>query len=160
MAVFLEDGHACNFAYEVVVDSTWRTRSARITGFHGKKDIDMRVHRTADSRWRVGTEAQPEVADCVDIDLGFTPATNMLAIRRLGLDVGEQADAPAAWLTLPSQKLSLLPQTYLRLNKTEYDYEARTVGYKGKLRVSKLGAVEHYPGLFEASTAKAMRKGA
>jgi uncharacterized protein len=150
MAVFSESGHPCNFAYEVMVDPQWQTRSARLTGFRGTREIDMRIRRRRDGSWRVGTEVQHEVVDCVDIDLGFTPATNLLAVRRLRLNVGEQADAPAAWLALPSLKLSVLPQKYLRSAKLEYDYEAPSVGYKGRLHVSTLGVVEHYPGLFES----------
>jgi uncharacterized protein len=153
MAVFGESGHPCNFAYEVLVDSQWKTRSARLTGFRGKREIDMRIRRTTDGSWRVGTEIQHAVANCMDIDLGFTPATNLLAVRRLKLAVGEQAEAPAAWLALPSLKLSVLPQTYLRSTKLEYKYEAPSVGYMGRLRVSKLGVVEQYPGLFEIASA-------
>lgn len=109
----------------------------------------MRVRRTANSQWRVGTDIQHAVAGCVDIDLGFSPATNILALRRLSLGIGEQAEAPAAWLALPSMKLRVLPQTYLRSTKFQYEYEASTVGYKGQLQVSSLGAVVQYPGLFE-----------
>jgi hypothetical protein len=36
MAVFLDAGQPCSFAYEVSVDSTWTTRSARITGLRGE----------------------------------------------------------------------------------------------------------------------------
>jgi len=151
MAVFRDSGQPCNFAYEVLVDSTWKSRSARITGFQGKKEVDVRVRRTADGQWRVGTEIQHAVAGCVDIDLGFTPATNMVAIRRLGLAIGEHAEAPVAWLALPGMKLRVLPQTYHRSTKLEYDYETPTCGYKGRLHVSTLGAVVSYPGLFELS---------
>lgn len=153
MAVFSESGQPCNFAYEVLVDLHWKTRSARLTGFCGKKEIDMRIRRTADGNWRVGTEMQHAVADCIDIDLGFTPATNMLAIRRLNLSIGESAEAPAAWLALPSLTLKVLPQTYLRSAELEYEYEAPSVGYKERLQVSKLGAVERYPRLFEIASA-------
>ncbi len=153
MAVFEESGQPCNFAYEVLADSQWKTRSARLTGFRGKREIGMRIRRTKDGNWRVGTEMQPAVAGCMDIDLGFTPATNLLAVRRLKLRVGEQAQAPAAWLALPGLKLKLLPQTYLRSTEIEYEYAAPSVGYKGRLRVSKLGFVEQYPGLFEVVTA-------
>ena len=97
----------------------------------------------------MGTEIQHAIAGCVDIDLGFTPATNMLAIRRLSLGIGEQAEAPAAWLALPSLKLEVLPQTYHRFTTLEYDYEAPSLRYKGRLQVSSLGAVVSYPGLFE-----------
>ena len=149
MAVFHESGQPCNFAYEVIVDSAWKTRGAKITGFRGNKAIDLRVRRTEKGQWRVGTEIQHAVAGCADIDLRFTPATNLLAIRRLGLRIGEQAKAPAAWLAVPGMKLRVLPQTYLRSTKVDYDYEAPSVGYKGRLRISRLGAVVLYPGLFE-----------
>ena len=152
MAVFRESGQPCNFAYEVVADSAWKTRSATITGVRGRKEFAMRVRRAADGKWRVGEEVQHAVANCADIDLGFTPATSMLAVRRLSLRIGEQAEAPAAWLALPSMKLRVLPQTYLHSTKFEYDYEAPTVGYKGRLQVSRLGAVVLYPGLFELFT--------
>ena len=157
MAVFRESGQPCNFAYEVVVHSAWNTRSAKITGIRGRTEFAIRVRCTADGKWRVGGEVQPSVASCSDIDPGFTPATNMLAIRRLSLRIGEKAEAPAAWLALPSIKLSLLPQTYLRSTKVEYDYEAPTVGYKGRLQISRLGAVVLYPGLFELFTSQAKR---
>ena len=137
MAVFRESGQSCNFAYEVSVDSTWTTLSAGIAGFRGRKAVDMRIRRTAAGQWRVGSELQHAVANCVDIDLGFTPATNMLAVRRLSLVIGARAEAPAAWLALPSMKLRVLPQIYLRSAKFEYDYEAPTVGYKSRLQVSK-----------------------
>jgi uncharacterized protein len=42
-----------------------------------------------------------------------------------------------------------LPQTYHRLSRVDYEYEAPTVGYAGTLQVSTSGAVVHYPGLFE-----------
>jgi hypothetical protein len=149
MTVFRESGRSCSFSYEVLVDSAWKTSSARIAGFRGRKQVDVRIRRTAAGQWRVGSELQHGVAGCVDVDLGFTPATNMLAVRRLGLGIGERAEAPAAWLALPGLKLRLLPQTYVRAARFEYDYEAPSVGYKGRLLVSRLGAVVRYPGLFE-----------
>lgn len=158
MAVFREAGHSCNFAYEVTVDPTWKTVSARIAGFRGRKGIDLRVRRTFAGQWRAGSELQHAVAGCADIDLGFTPATNMLAVRRLGLGIGESAEAPAAWLALPGMKLRLLPQSYLRVAKFEYDYEAPSVAYKGRLLVSQLGAVVRYPGLFESCAAAPARQ--
>jgi uncharacterized protein len=153
MTVFREGGQPCSFAYEVSVDSRWKTRSARIMGFRGKREIGVHVRRTADGQWRIGTLVQRAVAGCTDIDLGFTPATNMLAIRRLKLRIGEQAEAPAAWLSLPSMKLRVLPQTYLRSTQLGYHYEAPTFGYNGRLHVSRLGAVVRYPGLFALSRA-------
>lgn len=132
----------------------WCTHRAQISGFHGRKAIEIRIRRirnirSADStRWRVGDEEHAMSANCLDLDLGFTPATNMIAIRRLRLKVGERGDAPAAWLTLPDLKLRTLPQTYTRSGKSDYRYEAPSEGYRGTLQVSRIGAVIKYPGLF------------
>ena len=41
------------------------------------------------------------VDGCRDIDLNFSPSTNVLPIRRLSLDVGDQAAVRAAWLRFP-----------------------------------------------------------
>lgn len=84
----------------------------------------------------------------------FTPATNLLALRRLALAVGEEAQAPAAYLAFPSMHFKLLPQRYKRLSRTEYDYESPSFGYRGTLRVSPIGAVLEYPGLFQAVPSK------
>jgi uncharacterized protein len=47
----------------------------------------------------VGSEALKSVADCVDVDLGFTPATNLIVLRGLSLKIGQRAQAPAAYLS-------------------------------------------------------------
>lgn len=84
----------------------------------------------------------------MDIDLGFTPAANLVAIRRLALKVGEHAEAPAAYLKFPSMRLVKLPQNYWRTGRSRYKYEAPTVGYSETLQVMRSGVVSKYPGLF------------
>jgi hypothetical protein len=148
-AVFLDDGLPCHFRYEVVTDAAWRSRRADIAGFLGNKEIALRIVSVGSARWRVAGKPQNNVAGCIDVDLGFTPATNLVVLRRLSLRVGQNAEAPAAYLEFPGMRFVRLPQTYTRLGRAEYKYEAPTVGYSGTLRVSPSGAVLHYPGLFE-----------
>jgi hypothetical protein len=148
-AVFRDEGQPCHFHYEVSVDGRWRSRSANVSGFLGKKAVDLRIRSAGAGRWQVNGVSRKSVRDCVDIDLGFTPATNLIALRRLSLKVGQRADAPAAYLQFPEMRLVMLPQTYLRVGRSEYEYDAPTVGYSGTLRVSPSGAVTRYPGLFE-----------
>jgi hypothetical protein len=95
-------------------------------------------------------DEQPGLSACVDIDLAFTPATNLLALRRLKLAPGQDAQAPAAWLDLDTARLTVLAQSYRRLSRCAYRYEAPAFGYRDTLRVSTAGVVLHYPGLFEA----------
>jgi uncharacterized protein len=148
-AVFREARRTCALRYDVIADQAFRTRRARVAGWAGRHAVDLRVRAAARGRWHVNGAPQPELEGCLDIDLGFTPATNLLAIRRLGLKVGEHAEAPAAWLAFPALRLRTLPQRYERTAGHQYAYQAPSVGYSGTLQVSRDGAVTHYPGLFE-----------
>lgn len=147
-AVFLESGQACHLQYDVRADPQFRTQSACVAGYVGKTPVDVRIHARAGG-WAVDGQIDARLAGCLDVDLGFTPATNLLPLRRLALAVGQEAEAPAAWLELPSMGFRLLAQRYKRLSRTEYDYQAPSCGYRGTLRVSPVGAVVQYPGLFE-----------
>lgn len=151
-AVFLEARRACLLHYEVTADRAFRSKRARVIGCFGKRAIDIEIRSAGIGRWRVEGEIRSDLDDCLDIDLGFTPATNLLVIRRLALAVGEQAEAPAAYLELPRMRFIALPQHYRRTTRTEYAYESPTAGYAGTLRVTPLGAVVRYPGLFELVT--------
>jgi uncharacterized protein len=149
-AVFWDAGRPCHFQYEVAVDATWRTRSASVSGYLGSKPVQLRIRSARNGGWRVGTELQENIAGCVDVDLGFTPATNLIPLRRLSLRVGESAEAPAAYLEFPRMRWVNLPQSYRRISRRAYEYESPTAGYAGTLEVSPIGAIIHYPGLFTA----------
>lgn len=86
----------------------------------------------------------------VDLDLGFTPATNLPQLRRVPLAAGEAAEVPVAWLDMPAGRLGLLPQRYERRSESVYWYEAPTVGYAALLEVDPSGFIRRYPGLWEA----------
>jgi hypothetical protein len=148
-AVFWDEGRPCHFHYEVSADAAWRARSAKVSGFFGKKAVDLRIRSAGPGRWEVNGVSKASVRSCVDIDLGFTPATNLIALRRLSLKVGQCAEAPAAYLQFPEMRLVVLLQTYRRIGRTEYDYEAPAVGYSRTLQVLPSGVVIRYPGLFE-----------
>src|ERR1700676_2631820 len=135
-AVFLEAPRVCHFQYDVIADVAFRTKSAIVVGYLGKKAIDIRIRSAGTGRWRVDGRLNFKVTGCVDVDLGFTPATNLFALRRLALKVGQHAEAPAAYLAFPSLRFTKLPQRYERTGRTEYAYEAPTVGYARTLQVS------------------------
>jgi hypothetical protein len=90
----------------------------------------------------------PELTGLVDLDLGFTPATNLLPLRRLALEPGAAADTEAAWLDDATWTFSRLPQRYERRSANEYWYESPTAGYAALLTVTPEGFVTDYPGLW------------
>jgi len=142
-----DDGQPCALHYEVETSARWITRRARLHGYVGGKQVDLRV-RSGRGGWFLNGVRQSHIADCVDLDLGISPATNQIAIRRLSLRVGQQTEAPAAYLAFPSLRLSVLAQTYRRTGRGEYFYTAPSFGYSGLLKVDRNGAVKLYPGLY------------
>jgi hypothetical protein len=153
-AVFLESKRVCHLQYDVMADAGFRTTGASVAGFVGKTPVDVRIRAIGGERWEVNGKNCPRIAGCLDVDLGFTPATNLLALRRLALRVGQEAEAPAVYLAFPAMQFMVLPQHYKRISRNEYDYEAPSFGYRGTLRVSPIGAVVEYPGLFEMVASK------
>jgi hypothetical protein len=147
-AIFALEGQPCHLAYEVNCDAPWRTRCAKVTGYLGGHAVDLTIVAMPGERWQLNGMDQPEAAGCVDVDLNFTPATNLIAIRRLALGVGDASDAPAAWLRLPEGTLERLEQRYHRVTRHTYDYQAPHVGYAAPLQASDLGFVTQYPGVW------------
>jgi hypothetical protein len=88
----------------------------------------------------------------VDIDLGFSPSTNLLPIRRLKLAVGEEAEVRAAWLSFPSLRFELLSQMYRREAERTYRYESGGGTFVRTLEVNAAGLVTSYPGLWQAES--------
>lgn len=149
-AVFAWEGRPCQLRYTVDCDGLWQSRSATIEGWLGADDVALGIERNDNGRWTLNGVDQPEAAGLVDLDLGFTPATNLLPIRRLALACGEKTQAPAAYLSFPPDRLTRLDQTYERLGRTCYAYSARVFDYAAVLTVSEAGIVTDYPGLWKA----------
>jgi uncharacterized protein len=148
-AVFALHGERCLLEYDAQCDASWRARSASVAGWIGRRHVALEIAADTEGTWYLNSDAQPAVAGCIDVDLNFTPATNLIAIRRLALRVGERADAPAAWLRFPELRLERLEQEYRRIDSEQYGYAAPDVGYSGVLRVLPVGFVTLYPGLWE-----------
>jgi hypothetical protein len=149
-AVFCEERQPCTLDYLVTCDAGWRTSSARVRGSIGDREIDLTVSADPQRRWYLDGAECPVVAGCLDIDLGFTPATNLLPIRRLSLAVGDAADVRSAWLPFPSTEFELLRQVYRREGETTYHYESGGGVFVRRMEVNAAGFVTSYPGLWEA----------
>ena len=90
IAVFSHERRPCRLAYLVAVDDAWRTREARVNAVSGDDEVDVHVLVDAHRRWRANGAACPAVDGCLDIELGFSPSTHLLQIRRLAWAVAEE----------------------------------------------------------------------
>ena len=115
--------------------------------FLGDKTIQHEIERD-DTGWRLNGVRIEGLERLVDLDYGFTPATNVLQLSRIALKPGERADVPVAWFDLDSVSLIELPQSYERRSEASYWYEAPTVPYRALLEIAPNGFVQSYPGLW------------
>ena len=153
MAVFQDEGGPTALHYTVRCDAGWRTTEGTVHGWCGSRPVELRMVRSSSGTWTLNGAPCPAVAGCADLDLNFTPATNLLPLRRLDLAVGQAAEVRSAWLEWPAAVLTPLVQRYARRSATEYDYEADLPGadkFVAVLRVEPGGWVVDYAGLWQA----------
>jgi hypothetical protein len=150
-----ETGVAARLRYAIDCDPEWRTRSAVIEGEAGGVPIRFALVADGAGHWTRDGTPVPELAGALDVDLGFTPATNTLPIRRLALAVGESASVRSAWLRFPELRLELLEQTYTREAEQSFRYRAIVDGepFIARLDTDAFGRVRLYEGLWEAELA-------
>ena len=131
--------------YDVRVDAAWVTQSAEVEGSLGAAPVRLRLtHDASTGGWtRNGVEV-PELEGCIDVDLGFTPATNTLPIRRLALGVGAAATVYAAWLRFPDFTLEVLEQRYIHEASGVYHYESGGGHFQAVLETDAVGLVTRY----------------
>lgn len=151
-AVFLDEQRPCRLDYQVVCDSTWRTLSGNVEGWLGDTLIDFQIKTDSSQHWWLNGVEQPDVMGSIDLDLNFSPSTNLLPIRRLDLGIGEAAEVKAAWLRFPSFKFEPLMQQYSRLAENMYRYESSGGQFVADLKVNPAGFAIDYQGLWQAET--------
>ncbi len=146
-AVFLDPRGPAALGYVLTLAPDWSTRQGRISGFIGQRGVDTLIVRGPDG-WTLDGRGFG-MAGIVDLDLGFTPATNMVQLRRAGLRVGETAEFDVAWLEAGDEALIRLPQIYRRDADLDYAYDSPTANYSATIVLAPSGFAAVYPGLWE-----------
>ena len=145
--LLVEDGTPYSIGYVVTTEDDWTTR-------HVKLIVDRAVTRQGlflyarEGRWKHGREAVAELEGCLDVDLAFTPATNTLPIRRLGLEVGAAADVNAAWVRWPQLDVVRVSQCYERLAVDRYRFTQEV--FSADITVDREGLVAEYADIWRA----------
>jgi uncharacterized protein len=150
MAVFLSDDGPCRLSYAISCDSSWNTLRGTVSGWVGNDNIEIEISRDANHCWQLNGSESSAVSGCIDLDLNFSPATNLLPIRRLNLEIGQEAEVRAAWLRFPSFELEPLAQIYTRLNEFTYRYSSTGGTFVRDLAINEAGLVTDYPGFWQA----------
>lgn len=138
------DREAAEARYEIFCDSSFRTKAAQVwvRTPNGERTLEINVEN---GRWYENGHENLTVRGAIDIDLGWSPCTNTLPIRRLDLNIGESSgEFIAAWVRFPELVLEPLPQEYFRISESRHRYSSRGGAFTAELLVDEHGIVMEY----------------
>jgi hypothetical protein len=137
-----EDGQPIRIEYRVLADARGFTTAAHVRQLRGFDQRSIVLMRDAKGSWTVDGARAPALRSCTDIDLGCSPSTNTLPIRRLHLDVGASTTIKAAWVRFPGLDVVKAAQTYTRVDDFTYRYASGS--FEAELTVDDAGLVTNY----------------
>jgi hypothetical protein len=137
---------ACRLDYAISCDTAWRTAKVAVSGWVGDDAIDTGIQVVDDGMWLQDGVECPGVRGCIDVDLNFSPVTNLLPIRRCKPQVGEVVAVRAAWLRFPSFALEPLDQSYGRRSASTYEYTSGGGAFRTDVTVDDFGLAVEYRG--------------
>jgi uncharacterized protein len=150
----VEEGSvSAQLGYLIECERDWRTRRTVVSGTASGNPMRYELSADGAGHWTLNGAPLPLVEGALDIDLGFTPATNLLPIRRLDLRVGERAEVRTAWVRFPELRIEALEQSYQRDAACVFQYDALVDGerFRARLDTDEFGRVLRYEGLWEAA---------
>lgn len=137
-----EAGVPVRVEYRVLADAAGLTTAVHVRDLRGFEQRTMTLERDAKGNWSVDGAVLKALKGCTDIDLGCSPSTNTLPIRRLGLGVGAANTIKAAWIRFPELTVVKASQIYTRLDEFTYRYASGT--FTADLTVDDDGLVASY----------------
>jgi uncharacterized protein len=137
-----EDGLPVRVEYRVLADAAGATTGVHVRDLRGFGQRTLTLARDAKGSWTLDGATAKALKGCIDVDLGCSPSTNTLPIRRLRLAVGATKTIQAAWVRFPSLAVEKSKQTYTRLDEFTYRYASGT--FEAELVVDEDGVVAQY----------------
>jgi hypothetical protein len=128
---------------------------ARVSSRTAAGQTEVLLESDGDGHWIVDGKVSTEIEGCFDVDLESSALTNALPIHRLHLQIGERAEAPAAYVRASALSVVRLEQSYVRahdaLDRLQFDYEAPAFDFRCRLEYDDRGLVLNYPGIASRS---------
>jgi hypothetical protein len=145
----LAERGASEAVYTISCDAGWNTRRAAISLVDGSGNHALDIV-ASNGHWRVNGEEAKHLDGCIDIDLGWSPSTNTIAIRRLNLPVGGRSGPlVVAWVRFPELTIEPLTQEYERIGERRYRYTSRGGSFRAAIDVDDEALVTEYEGVWQ-----------
>jgi uncharacterized protein len=140
----IHEGGPLRVDYRIECDVEWRTRFVHVDQSRAGKRIELYLTQDRPGHWLKNTTEDGSLAGCTDVDLGITPSTNTLPIRRLAMPVGSRSEIHAARVCFPELDVSRAAQSYRRVSERGFIYESLQSGFKAPITMDKDGLVQEY----------------
>ena len=130
--------------YEILCRPDWSTLAATVSCHDdaGKRSLTLRRN---DRAWVIGGQVDPRLDNANDVDLGWSPITNTLPIRRLRIPAGARSSLlTMAWIRFPELTVQPLAQVYERLSDSSYRYSSAGGNFTAIITVDEQGFVVEY----------------
>jgi uncharacterized protein len=137
-----EDGVPVRTEYRVLAEGAGLTTAVHVRDLRGFDQRVLTIERSGKGIWTVNGAPTRALKGCTDIDLGCSPSTNTLPIRRLRLAIGASSTIQAAWVRFPELEVLKVAQTYTRLD--EFTYRYASGDFTAELTVDEDGLVTTY----------------
>ena len=138
-----QDGAPLGVTYDIRCDHGWSARAVAIEQTSGDAARRLRLDRDG-AGWVVDGVPDARLDECAEPDLGLTPSTNALAIRRLKLEIGQTAEITCAWVKFPALSVEPSVQRYERLAAREFRYTNVASGFTAMVTVDALALPVSY----------------
>jgi uncharacterized protein len=142
-----QDGAPLVVHYDIDCGENWSARSVAIDQSFGNVRRRLRLDRAGDG-WLVDGVHDARLDGCAEPDLGLTPSTNALAIRRLDLAIGQAAEIRCAWIKFPALSAEPSLQRYERLGDRDYRYTNVASGFTALVAVDALALPVTYENIW------------
>ncbi len=159
--------------YLLEADAAWIARRLKVAAAGDGWTRMVELTSDGAGRWTCvgGGEGAPDLPaaggdhaaleGALDVDLGFSPMTNLIPVRRSGLYLGPgpELDLVAAWVSVPDLAVHRSEQRYENVRAGLKDAVVRYIdrgvhdGFTAELLLDREGLVVEYPGLARLVTA-------
>jgi uncharacterized protein len=153
------DDNGATARFEATIEGPGFVRSVRLERATGRWRVTASEQGNLDAALRragrptvgqPGSEDPGRLNNALDVDLGYSPLTNTLPVRRLGLlnaKPGTSRTIDVAWVLVPSLEVVDSTQNYTVVGDATLSFTSGS--FTAELTFDSEGYVTHYPGLAE-----------
>jgi hypothetical protein len=136
--------------YHVDAPSGWITRRLEVDVSGAGWSRRLVLEHDGAGAWTLDGAPAPELDGALDCDLAFSPLTNLMPVRRLGLHEAAGAhDFAMAWVSVPDLAVHCSPQRYEHLRPGAVRFISLDSDFTADLELDADGLVVRYPRLAE-----------